>query len=247
MLDALWLLCYVCMVYNAVREAEYIPYCFRVRVQFPLYMYMGKDADQLDPNRYRGITLLSTFNKVYEVLVWRNLEAWWKEAEVIPGLQYTCKRGVSCLNTALLLRQSIATSMEDNSTCYVALFDVEKAIDTVWVGGMFCQLWYSGMTGKTWRLLYRNYLSFPCCARVQGHVCGWYSLKCGMLLAGHVWDWYLFKTALTLLLVMLCSAGALLPLLHYMVLSLRTNLSNSRIFKIMLARSRNTCAFFGLG
>ena len=91
-----------------VRETEYIPVCFRTGVQIPLFK--GKGACQLDPNSYRGITLLSTFNKVFEVLIWKRIEGWWKESGAISGLQSACRKGLSCINTAFLLKETIATS-----------------------------------------------------------------------------------------------------------------------------------------
>ena len=46
-------------LYNAIRYHEAIPVRFRTGIQIPLFR--GKDLDILDPNNYRGITLLSTF------------------------------------------------------------------------------------------------------------------------------------------------------------------------------------------
>ena len=65
----------LCVISNKIRENEYIPQCFRVGVQIPLFK--GKDLPVLDPNSYRGITLLSTFNKLFEVLVWQRMKGWW--------------------------------------------------------------------------------------------------------------------------------------------------------------------------
>ena len=70
-------------------------------VQIPLFK--GKDACPLDPNGYRGITLLSTFNKVFEILTWKRLEVWWGNVEAVFGLQCACKKGLSCLNASFLL------------------------------------------------------------------------------------------------------------------------------------------------
>ena len=118
----------ICL-YNQVRLTEYVPKCFRVGVQVPLHK--GKGACPLDPNSYRGITLLSVFNKVFEILVWRRLEAWWVRSGAVSGLQSACRKGLSCLNTAFVLRESIATSLDANDLVYVAYFDVAKAFDSV--------------------------------------------------------------------------------------------------------------------
>ena len=174
----------LCTLYNMIRELEYIPKCFRVGLQVPLHK--GKDASPLDTDSYRGITLLSTFNKVFEVLFWKRIEAWWNEVGAVSGLQSACRKGLSCLNAGFLLRETVATAMEDNDVVYVAFFDVAKAFDSVWVDGLFYQLWNIGIRGKTWRLMYRCYVDFWCAARVQGHVSGWYNLGCGIHQGGYM-------------------------------------------------------------
>ena len=45
---------FLCDLFNALLETEYIPCCFKRGVQVPLYK--GKDTSILDPNNYRGIT-----------------------------------------------------------------------------------------------------------------------------------------------------------------------------------------------
>ena len=61
-------------MYNACITREYIPCNFRKGVQVPLYK--GKNMCPLDPDNYRGITLLSTFSKLFEVLDWAGYKVW---------------------------------------------------------------------------------------------------------------------------------------------------------------------------
>ena len=57
------------LLFNWVLFTEYIPVNFRRGVQIPLYK--GKNTFTLDVNNYRGITLLSTFNKLFEIIIWK--------------------------------------------------------------------------------------------------------------------------------------------------------------------------------
>ena len=82
-------------------KIEYVPDCFRKGVQVPLYK--GKGTCSLNPDNYRGITLLSNFNKLFEVLIWSRLERWWVDNRVISDLQGACRKGSSCIHTALTL------------------------------------------------------------------------------------------------------------------------------------------------
>ena len=168
----------LCNLYNSVRRTEYIPLCFKLGVQIPLYK--GKDTCVLDPNNYRGITLLPTFNKLFEILLWQRMKDWWHDECIMSELQGACREGASCIHTAFILRETIATSMESSRHCFVAFFDVAKAFDTVWIDGLFKQMFDLGISGKTWRLLYRGYLNFKCCVKIQGSFSEWYEPRCGI-------------------------------------------------------------------
>ena len=174
----------LCSLFNKVRDLEYIPACFRVGVQVPLFK--GKDLCNVDPNNYRGITLLSTFNKVFEILLWNRMKKWWVDEGVISELQGACKTGMSCIHTAFLLQEAVATSLEEGNKCFVAFYDVSKAFDAVWIDGLFRQVYDCGVTGKTWRLLYRGYVDFHCCVRIQGHFSEWYALHRGIYQGGYL-------------------------------------------------------------
>ena len=172
------------LLYNAILDFEYIPECFRTGIQIPLFK--GKDLDALDPNSYRGITLLSSFNKTFEILVWQRLKDWWMNERIISDLQGACKSGLSCIHTAFLLQETLATSLENNDQCFVAFFDVAKAFDTVWIDGLFKQVFDIGITGKTWRLLYRSYVDFKCRVRIGSRFSEPYELLCGIHQGGYL-------------------------------------------------------------
>ena len=172
------------VLYNYMIVLEYVPVCCRTGVQVPLYK--GKDTCTLDPNNYRGITLLSVFNKIFEILIWKRLHVWWEENNVVSDLQFACKKGLWCTHAAFLLKETVATSLEAGEKCYVAFYDVAKAFDTVWIDGLFIQLWDAGIQGKLWRMLYLCYRNFRCCVRVGGHVSAWYQLKCGIHQGGYM-------------------------------------------------------------
>ena len=131
------------LLYNLVVSSEYIPVNFRRGVQVPLYK--GKNQCVLDMNNYRGITLLTNFNKIFEILVWGRLETWWVGNGKISNLQGACRKGQSCIHTAFLLQETVSTALERHKSVFVAFYDV---------------LIQSGLTGcslnfTTWVLLGR--------------------------------------------------------------------------------------------
>ena len=70
--------------------------------------------------------------------------------------------------------------MESAEHCFVAFYDVAKAFDTVWIDGLFMQMYELGISGKTWRLLYRCYLDFKCCVKLNNTFSDWYEPLCGI-------------------------------------------------------------------
>ena len=79
------------LIFNYILKSEYIPVNFRRGLQVPLYK--GKNTCTLDMNNYRGITLLTNYNKIFEILVWNRLETWWHSSGVISILQGACRKG----------------------------------------------------------------------------------------------------------------------------------------------------------
>ena len=166
------------LLFNHIVRLEYIPINLRRGTQVPLYK--GKKACSLDTDSYRGITLLTNFNKVYEIMVWARVKDWWDENKIISDLQGAGKKGQSCVHTAFLLQESIADALESNKQIFVAFYDVSKAYDTVWTDGLFFQLHEMGIRGRTWRLLYRAYIDFRCRVRIGDKCSEWYSMLSGI-------------------------------------------------------------------
>ena len=174
----------LCLIFNLIICVEHIPTNFLRAVQIPLYK--GKNAPIVEVNNYRGITLLSTLNKLFEIVIWKRLEKWWVESGVLSQLQGACRKGVSCIHTAMLLQETISSFLHQNKKVFVTYLDVSKAFDGVWIDGLFFRLWQIGIRGRTWRLLYKTYVDFKCKARVQGVMSNWYTLRCGIHQGGYL-------------------------------------------------------------
>ena len=166
------------LLFNIIVKCEYIPINLRRGIQIPLYK--GKNLDCLDVNSYRGITLLTNLNKVYEMLLWSRMEEWWVNEQVISKFQGAGKKGISCIHTAMAMEETVSVALETNRSVFVSYFDVSKAFDTVWTNGLFQKLHEMGVRGRIWRLLYRAYQDFRCCVWVEGERSDWYTMHCGI-------------------------------------------------------------------
>ena len=152
------------LLYNHIVRLEYVPTNLRRCIQIPLFK--GKGLCCLDVNSYRGISLLTNYNKIYEILLWERMSNWWVKSKVISDLQGAGKKGQSCVHTAFVLQEAIATARESGHKVFVAYFNVSKAYNTVWTDGLFYQLHQMGVNGKMWRIMYRAYIDFRCKVRL---------------------------------------------------------------------------------
>ena len=168
----------IVIVFNMIIDYEYIPINFRRGIQVPLFK--GKNLSSTDTNNYRGITLLSTLSKIYELIIWGRLESWWKDNGIISQLQGACRKGQSCVHTSMMLQETVSSALETNKKVFVSYFDVSKAFDTVWINGLFYKLYQVGIKGKLWRLMYLTYKDFCCRARVAGDLSDWYPMSVGI-------------------------------------------------------------------
>ena len=174
----------ISLLFNMILVTEYIPKNFREGVQIPLHK--GKNMSTLDVNNYRGITLLSTLDKLFKVVIWKRLEKWWSESGVITQLQGACRKGLSCVHSAFLLQESIYTLLETHKKVFVTYLDISKAFDGVWIGSLFYRLWEIGIRGRTWRLLYNSYSDFMCRVRIQNQMLEGYPLRCRIHQGGYL-------------------------------------------------------------
>ena len=154
----------LCWIFNQIVTLEYIPNVFITGIQIPLHK--GKNTSILETDNYRGITLLVTYNKLFEIVIWGRVSTWWMSKDVISPLQGAGREGLSCIHSALLLQETISSNLETNSHVFVAYLDVSKAFDSVWVDGLFYQLHGLGIVGRLWRLLYKTYVNFKCQVRI---------------------------------------------------------------------------------
>ena len=94
----------LCPLFNLCIRCEYVPENFRRGIQVPLYK--GKNTCSLSPDNYRALTLLSTFNKLFEVIIWGRVEKWWVDQRIVSDRQGAGRKASSCIHTALTLQET---------------------------------------------------------------------------------------------------------------------------------------------
>ena len=101
-------------------------------MDIPLHKGNGMGTDTVD--NYR-ISLMSSISKIFEKAVCVRLETVLNRS-VYGNLQGAAQYLCSSMNTALLLRETVAPMSEKGHTIYIAKLDVKSAFDTIWHDGL---------------------------------------------------------------------------------------------------------------
>ena len=146
-------------LFNVMTKFECVPQYFKRGIIIPIPK--GLKDKQFQDN-YRGITLIPVIAKVYEKCIMKRVEKSRCIIEAIDELQGVTKAKCSSLHVAWLVREVMASHIEQGHTIYIGLLDIKKAYDTVWQNGMFVKLFQYGINGKTWRIIRNFYANFTC-------------------------------------------------------------------------------------
>jgi hypothetical protein len=138
------------ILYNKIIELEYIPRQFKLGIKIPIPKGGKSCASKFDD--HRGITLLCTFNKIFERLVLNRLQ---NKIRCRPHpLQGAYQAERDALTTSFVIDESTKHCCEENDKVFACYVDVSKAFDKVWINGMLFKLYHNvNIRGKCWRLI----------------------------------------------------------------------------------------------
>ena len=125
LLTAQWLLL-VTFLFNCVFYGSY-PIQWAVAKVFNIF----KKGDRLDPGNYRGISIMNALSKLYDMILSRRLQLWYKATFQQAGAQ----KGRGCAEQILVIRLLIDIARKCGFTLYIGIVDYQKAYDKVkrWV------------------------------------------------------------------------------------------------------------------
>ena len=122
-------------MYQKVFDSEQFPEDWSRGLIFPLFKG-GPEEFKLDPNKYRGITLLSIVGKTYTAVLNRRLSDYCETKCIFVDEQAGFRRERSTIDQIFILTEIIKHRRPKPTFC--AFIDVAKAYDKVWRDG----LWY---------------------------------------------------------------------------------------------------------
>ena len=145
---------YLWKLYQKIFDGEQFPTEWSRGLIFPLFKG-GPEDFKLDPNKYRGITLLSIVGKTYTSVLNRRLTNFCESNNILVDEQAGFRRERSTVDQLFTLIEII--KYRRPKATYCAFIDVAKAYDKVWRKGLWYKLWKAGIRGKFWRALRNIY------------------------------------------------------------------------------------------
>jgi len=164
--EALW--ARMTLLFNMMRELEYIPEEFKKGIKIPL-LKQGK-ADKTDLDSHRGITLLNVMAKIWEKVLHNRWRPWLLARGIPHELQSGGQIGCCNITTAYTVQETLNHYKERNSAVYGCFLDTKKAYDTVWTQGMLYKVYREGVNGKLWRILKQMHTGNTYCVLLNGEM-----------------------------------------------------------------------------
>ena len=90
-----------------------------------------KADDNTDPSNYRPISLLSNFNRIFEKLIFKRMESFIEQNNLLSSSQYGFRKAFSAQHAILDIVSAIQTNMDKRLFSCGVFIDLKKAFDTV--------------------------------------------------------------------------------------------------------------------
>ena len=90
-----------------------------------------KQDDDTDANNYRPISLLSNFNRIFEKIVFKRMESFIEQKNLLTPSQYGFRKAHSTQHAILDIVNAIQTNMDNRVFSCGIFIDLKKAFDTV--------------------------------------------------------------------------------------------------------------------
>ena len=164
-------------IMNIAIRSENIPEYYKRGLIVPLPK-PGKDPTYKDQNR--GITLLPVMYKLLEMIIIDREREWFTGHDIVDELQGAGQTGCSSLHTSLILREAIDYNVRKGESVYIALLDIQKAFDTVWINGLLYKMYELGVNMKTLRIIFECFENFKSAVLISGEYGRWFNPERGV-------------------------------------------------------------------
>ena len=142
------------MIYNSAFISGMYPTSWKQAKVIAMY----KKGSHSDPNNYRPISLLSSFGKILERLIYDQMMSFIKKHSILFVYQYGFRQKHSTTLALVDIIDKIKNNLDENKFGIGIFLDVKKAFDTVNHEILFDKLEFYGFRGHSLSLL-KSYLT----------------------------------------------------------------------------------------
>ena len=163
-------LCQLTYIINASIKLSHFPACWKSANVIPI---PKPNKDPQLPLSYRPISLLSVLSKVAEKVILHRLQKHDRKFRITPAFQFGFKPKHSTVQQVARIVTHITTQFNKQKVTVMALLDVEKAFDKVWLEGItykliranfppiLVKLVFSYLVNRNFRVKINNKFSAP--------------------------------------------------------------------------------------
>ena len=135
---------YMLHLFNFIFDSGIFPDMWRDGLLSPIY----KRGNRLNPDNYRGITLLNVLGKLFTRVLNNRLESWAENYRIYVEAQNGFRKGRGTVDSIFVLHNVINECMEKGNKLYTCFIDFSKAFDYVVHDNLWYKLLKSGIRGK---------------------------------------------------------------------------------------------------
>ncbi|RUA06843.1 MAG: hypothetical protein DSY43_01110, partial [Gammaproteobacteria bacterium] len=200
--SASFLVPYLTQLFNAMFHKGHYPKTWTKSILVPIY----KKGSINNPDNYRGISLTSTFSKIFTHVLNKRLQVWAEENEVIWEGQAGFRRGYSTIDNIFVLHSVIQKYLARHKKVYIAFVDYKKAFDMIDRTILWDVLKRNGISGRMYYILKAMYCSVQSCVRCDSGCSEYFACTKG-LKQGCVLSSFLFTLMVQEILSSVCKYG----------------------------------------
>ena len=141
-------------LFNIVLDSGCVPDLWLVGNIIPFYKNKG---DQLDPQNYRPITILSCMGKLFTSVLNFRLSTFLEEFLLLNENQFGFRKGYSTIDSIFVLHLLFELLKLKKKKLFCAFIDFAKAFDTVWRSGLWSKLLLHTVNGKVYNIIVNMY------------------------------------------------------------------------------------------